>query len=844
MHKRNNRIKRIVALLAVLLCICGILSGADMWKTYAASLSRPDTSGGQTESGDTLNVDLATGTGQEAVMGSPSEGTYTAGDDGTGTIALDNPSGGRMHVNIGQTIDLYAPNADTDYTDVIAFSGNYTFMAAGGRGGNIATKDVCAGVTAALGGYGSVITNSSIDYSSGQSITYRKGSNGTSVSVSEATNTTSWNSSTSSATLKSLMGSRINGGLIGEAGGWRAYSAVAQAGSASYIQVSGDNYILAGGGAPGVVMFRCLNGSYKAEGLNGMHADVTPPLPAGCDGFYNPGSSSMSRRYRDYDGTSNINAGRIVGATAKNGIPVVNVFGGGVQYEDMFYGWVTNHSNTKESSFSNVYPGYSGLASRSGSKFSTAGMNDSAYSISVDISATESSPYVRLKCNAKYITVTNPTREGYDFDGWTCSPGVTVVSQTGSGYRFKVTDGGATITAKWKARIYTITFDGNGADGGSTPQQTCYADKTYLLNPNGFTKTGYTFSGWARTPGGDVMYADRASVCNLNEGKGTNVTLYAKWTANQYTIVFDPNGGTGQIDSITAAYDEEITLPDGASAYKKYTRNNENVTADVLSGALVPAGETGADNETKAYASVFLGWALEDGKDLFKPQHVVGETVQNLAEEDGATVTLYAVWDDCPWIHAEDRYYTLEEAQSGYITYDLLMSYATAEDREDGSPILPGEHEDGTSFKMTNYAPTDFTQFNASGASSETFQVVDSAGSVYRKTIMVYVVDTTPVVEKPVGYTRFINEYYYNQPYEYGGLEDDSIWKTDPEYVAVIQSAFDNLRNDTPEMVFEFTHEDILEMKEFVQVNGIGNTKYDDALQRFYDQFMAPNRTK
>ena len=109
---------------------------------------------------------------------------------------------------------------------------------------------------------------------------------------------------------------------------------------------------------------------------------------------------------------------------------------------------------------------------------------------------------------------------------------------------------------------------------------------------------------------------------------------------------------------------------------------------------------------------------------------------------------------------------------------------------------------------------------------------------------MVYVVDTTPVVEKPVGYTRFINEYYYNQPYEYGGLEDDSIWKTDPEYVAVIQSAFDNLRNDTPEMVFEFTHEDILEMKEFVQVNGIGNTKYDDALQRFYDQFMAPNRTK
>lgn len=827
-------------MLAVLLCVCGILSGSDMWRTYAAS------GGGQTESGDTLNVDLATGTGQEAVMGNPSEGTYTAGDGGTGTIALDNPSvGGRMHVNIGQTIDLYAPNADTDYTDRIAFSGNYTFMAAGGRGGAITANDYYAGITGAAGGYGSVITNSSIDYSSGQSVTYRKGSNGTNVSVSEATNTTSWNSSTSSATLKSLMGSRINGGLIGEAGGWRAYSAVAQAGSASYIQVSGDNYIVAGGGAPGVVMFRCLNGSYKAEGLVGMHADVTPPLPTGCDGFYNPGSADMSRRYRDYIGTSNINAGRIVGATAKNGIPVISAFGGGVQYEDMFYGWVTNHSNTIESRFSNVYPGYSGLASRSGSKFSTAGLNDSAYSISVNVSATESSPYVRLKCNAKYITVTNPTREGYDFTGWTCSPGVTVVSQTGSACRFKVTDSGATITAKWKANTYTITFDGNGADGGSTPQQTCFADKTYHLNPNGFTKTGYTFSGWARTPGGDVMYADRAAVCNLNAGNSANVTLYAKWTANQYTIVFDPNGGTGQISSITTAYDGEITLPDGAAAYKKYTRDNENVTADVLSGALIPAGETGADNETKAYASVFLGWALEDGKDLFHPQHLVGETVRNLAEENGATVTLYAVWDDCPWITAHDLYFSLQEAQSGNITYDLLMSYATAEDREDGSPILPGVDEmKGTSFTIVDYAPTDFTQFNASGASSETYQVIDSAGSIYKKTIMVYVADTAPVPVKPAGTTRFIDEYYYNQPYENGGLEDDSVWKTDPEYAAVIQSAFDNLKNDTPEMRFEFTHEDILEMKEFIRVNGTGKTKYEDALERFYDQFMTPNRTQ
>ena len=33
-----------------------------------------------------------------------------------------------------------------------------------------------------------------------------------------------------------------------------------------------------------------------------------------------------------------------------------------------------------------------------------------------------------------------------------------------------------------------------------------------------------------------------------------------------------------------------------------------------------------------------------------------------------------------------------------------------------------------------------------------------------------HVVDTTAEAVKPEGTTRFINEYYYNQPYEYGGL--------------------------------------------------------------------------
>ena len=121
----------------------------------------------------------------------------------------------------------------------------------------------------------------------------------------------------------------------------------------------------------------------------------------------------------------------------------------------------------------------------------------------------------------------------------------------------------------------------------------------------------------------------------------------------------------------------------------------------------------------------------------------------------------------------------MEQAQSGFITDMEILSHATASDREDGSPILPGFHENGTSFSIPDYAMTDFTQFKSSGSCTENLTVVDSVGSVYRKQITVHVVDTAPQEVEPKETTRFINEHYYYQPYENGGIADDSVWKTD-----------------------------------------------------------------
>ena len=253
----------------------------------------------------------------------------------------------------------------------------------------------------------------------------------------------------------------------------------------------------------------------------------------------------------------------------------------------------------------------------------------------------------------------------------------------------------------------------------------------------------------------------------------------------------------------------------------------------------------------KVYASIFMGWALEDGKDTFIPQWKAGDAVRNLVAEDGGEITLYAVWDDCPWIQAQDLYYTLEQAQSGFITEEEILSHATATDREDGSPILPGTNpapsdpEVFTSFTIPDYQAEEFTNLQHDFATSENLTVVDHVGNTYVKQIMVHVTDTTPKKLTQMdltGVTRFINSKYYNKSFEEGGLEDNSIWKVDPEYKAALESALNNMDHDTPVETYVFSKETIKQMKQYVETHGIGNSKEPDALNNFYNQFLAPNK--
>ena len=142
---------------------------------------------------------------------------------------------------------------------------------------------------------------------------------------------------------------------------------------------------------------------------------------------------------------------------------------------------------------------------------------------------------------------------------------------------------------------------------------------------------------------------------------------------------------------------------------------------------------------------------------MYETEFADQETVRNLTPENGAVVTLYAIWDDCPQIEAVDRYFSLDFAQQGNITEEELLSTASAVDREDGtlenrtSTQIAASGING-SLSLYGYAATDFTGMTDSGSVSMTYKAVDSIGNTVYKTVTIFITNTETLA--PVSYTH------------------------------------------------------------------------------------------
>jgi len=122
------------------------------------------------------------------------------------------------------------------------------------------------------------------------------------------------------------------------------------------------------------------------------------------------------------------------------------------------------------------------------------------------------------------ITLADPTKNGYTFDGWfsesTFDTQVTTIE--------KGSTGDVTLYAKWTLKPYNITYNlNNGINNGNNPSS--YTIETETITLADPTRNGYIFGGWFSENTFEIQ------VTTIEKGSTGNVTLYAKWVNYVYT---------------------------------------------------------------------------------------------------------------------------------------------------------------------------------------------------------------------------------------------------------------------------------------------------------------------
>ncbi|MBR3524216.1 MAG: InlB B-repeat-containing protein [Lachnospiraceae bacterium] len=150
-----------------------------------------------------------------------------------------------------------------------------------------------------------------------------------------------------------------------------------------------------------------------------------------------------------------------------------------------------------------------------------------------------------------------------------------------------------------------LSYDLNGGSG-TVPEAKSYASGTLVAIDNGakVSRYGYSFAGWWDAKEGGTKIEGKLQITESR-------VLYAHWSADQYFVSFDANGGRG-------------TMADQRFLY--------GTAQDLRRNAFSRDGY------------IFAGWATSpNGQVVYTDQ----QNVKNLVSK--GTITLYAVWVDASW---------------------------------------------------------------------------------------------------------------------------------------------------------------------------------------------------
>ena len=210
------------------------------------------------------------------------------------------------------------------------------------------------------------------------------------------------------------------------------------------------------------------------------------------------------------------------------------------------------------------------------------------YNITMDLNGGSGQEKVVYTMTDEDFELPTPTRNGYEFVGWT---GEDITTPQTSVKIPKGSTGNKAYTANWQVIEYTITLDTNGGPVVSPIKYTVEDLFTlpYILRP------GYEFAGWTLDGSGMLPFTPLI----IYPGTTGDLHYKAEWRLAEYTITMDLDGGSGQEKVVYTITDEDFELPTPTrNGYEFVGWTGERITTPQTS-VKIPKGSTG----NKAYTA-------------------------------------------------------------------------------------------------------------------------------------------------------------------------------------------------------------------------------------------------
>lgn len=360
---------------------------------------------------------------------------------------------------------------------------------------------------------------------------------------------------------------------------------------------------------------------------------------------------------------------------------------------------------------------------------------------------------------ANWISVPVLTNGAFELKGLSESTRYTVylrVKASANG-NYQASDAVSTV---WTTPArYSVAYHANLGTGNVPASVTQNSGRSVTVaRGSGLKRTGYTFAGWnTAADGTGTDYAPGSTI-------STGATLYAKWTANSYTVKFKANGGSGTMGDQSFTYDTAQALNSSA-----FTRDGYH----------------------------FAGWALSSGNTAI---YMDGQTVKNLS--DKGTITLHAVW-------AEE-------------VYKIGADFSSESNHSINAKLMRGDAQIGgeQSVTMSGTGAPYTGHFDFTGVPKGIYNIVAKQDDkVMTKLIIITDHDDTVEITMPPSEVNSVLEVSEDAlPVVVGGLEDEAVTKAEESKTVTItmtvekqeeQQLPDNASDDE-----KATQEAIAEIKE------------------------------